>query len=89
MPTPQRSAAMIASIADPGVRTTRAPFGHALCELADHDPRIVGLSADLAKYTDLDVFAKAYPDYRADAQVLAQDLFHLGPNLYTQFLYFV
>jgi hypothetical protein len=34
-------------------------------------------------------FAAAYGDYRADAQVLAQDLFHLGPNLYTQFLYFV
>ena len=30
----------------------------------------------------------ASPGYRADAQVLAQDLFPLGPNLYTQFLYF-
>jgi hypothetical protein len=34
-------------------------------------------------------FAKAYPGYRAEAQVLGQNLFHLGPNLYTQFLYFV
>jgi hypothetical protein len=34
-------------------------------------------------------FEKAFPQYRADAQVLAQDLFHMGPNLYTQFLYFV
>jgi hypothetical protein len=33
-------------------------------------------------------FAKAYPDHRADAQLLAQDLFRLGPNVYTQFLYF-
>lgn len=34
-------------------------------------------------------FEQAYPAYRADAQVLAQDLFHLGPNVFTQFLYFV
>jgi hypothetical protein len=34
-------------------------------------------------------YEKAYPGYRADAQVLAQDLFHLGPNLFTQFLYFL
>jgi hypothetical protein len=34
-------------------------------------------------------FEAAYPNYRAEAQVLGQDLFHLGPNLYTQFLYFV
>ncbi len=34
-------------------------------------------------------FEAAYPGYRADAQVLAQDLFHLGPNLFTQFIYFV
>lgn len=34
-------------------------------------------------------FAAAYPDARAEAQVLAQDLFLLGPNVYAQFLYFV
>lgn len=59
---PQRSAAMIASIADPGVPTTAAPFGSALVALADTDPRIVGLTADLGKYTDLHVFAQAHPD---------------------------
>jgi hypothetical protein len=36
-----------------------------------------------------ETFAEKYPSYRADAQVLGQNLFHLGPNLYTQFLYFV
>src|SRR5262249_18470404 len=34
-------------------------------------------------------FGEAYPNFRAEAQVLGQNLFHLGPNLYTQFLYFV
>lgn len=33
-------------------------------------------------------YEAAYPGFRADAQLLAQDLFHLGPNLFTQFLFF-
>jgi hypothetical protein len=37
----------------------------------------------------LAAFTAAYPDHRAEAQVLGQNLFQLGPNLYTQFLYFV
>jgi hypothetical protein len=32
-------------------------------------------------------FQGAFPSYRAEAIVLAQDLFTLGPNIYTQFLY--
>jgi transketolase len=53
---------MIASIAAEGQRTRPAPFGHALVELADVRSDIVGMSDDLAKYTDLHIFAKAYPD---------------------------
>lgn len=56
------TSAMIASIAGPDQRTRPAPFGNALVELAKTRTDIVGLSADLAKYTDLHVFAKAYPD---------------------------
>ncbi len=56
------TSAMIASFADEGQRTTSAPFGHALAELAEQRPEIVGLSADLAKYTDMHVFRAAYPD---------------------------
>ncbi len=56
------TSAMIASIAAPGQRTAPAPFGNALVELAKARPEIVGLTADLAKYTDLHIFAKAYPE---------------------------
>ncbi|MGC8468410.1 MAG: transketolase family protein [Acetobacteraceae bacterium] len=56
------TSAMIASIAAPGQRTTPAPFGNALVALAASNPDIVGLTADLARYTDLHVFAKAFPD---------------------------
>ena len=56
------TSAMIASIAGSDQPTRAAPFGHALVELAKTRPDIVGLTADLAKYTDLHVFAKAFPD---------------------------
>jgi transketolase len=59
---PLRTSAMIASFADPGQRTTSAPFGHALVAAAQADDRIVGLTADLGKYTDMHVFAQAYPE---------------------------
>jgi transketolase len=55
------TSAMIASIAGEGQRTRSAPFGHALAQLADERPDIVGMSADLAKYTDLHIFAQAFP----------------------------
>src|SRR5215212_7318351 len=58
---PLRTSAMIASFADPGQRTTPAPFGHALVAAAQADDRIVGLTADLGKYTDMHIFAKEFP----------------------------
>ena len=57
-----KTSAMIASLAAPGQRTKAAPFGHALVELAKTREDIVGLTADLGKYTDLHIFAQAYPD---------------------------
>ena len=56
------TSAMIASIAAEGQRVKAAPFGKALVELAANRPEIVGVTADLAKYTDLHLFAQAYPD---------------------------
>ena len=57
-----KTSAMIASFADPGQKSTSAPFGHALVKAAQTDDRIVGLTADLAKYTDMHIFAQAYPE---------------------------
>ncbi len=62
--TPRRrltTSAMIASIAAEGQPTRAAPFGHALSRLAEQRPEIVGLTGDLAKYTDLHIFAAAHP----------------------------
>jgi transketolase len=57
-----KTSAMIASIAGDDQPTRMAPFGHALVELAAKRPDIVGMTADLAKYTDLHIFAQAFPD---------------------------
>lgn len=56
------TSAMIASLSAEGYDTVAAPFGHALVELAKKDERIVGLTADLGKYTDLHIFGNAMPD---------------------------
>ena len=59
---PLKTSAMIASFADPGQKTAPAPFGHALVKAARADERIVGLTADLGKYTDMHIFARELPD---------------------------
>jgi len=56
------TSAMIASIASEGQRTEAAPFGQALVAAAAQDQRIVGMTADLSKYTDLHVFAREFPE---------------------------
>jgi transketolase len=56
------TSAMIASIAAEGQRVQAAPFGKALVQYAASHPEVVGMTADLAKYTDLHLFAQAYPD---------------------------
>ncbi|MET3434131.1 transketolase [Herbaspirillum seropedicae] len=56
------TSAMIASIAAEGQRVQAAPFGKALVDYAADRPEIVGLTADLAKYTDLHLFQKTYPE---------------------------
>ena len=56
------TSAMIASIAEDGQETRSAPFGHALVKLAEQRPEVVGMTADLSKYTDLHIFAQAYPE---------------------------
>jgi len=59
---PKTSTALIASFVDEGHRTKPTPFGNALVALAEKNPNIVGMSADLAKYTDMHIFAAAFPD---------------------------
>src|SRR5260370_22050705 len=54
------TSAMIASIAAEGQKTKPAPFGHALVELAPTRSDVIGMTADLGKYTDLHIFGKEF-----------------------------
>ncbi|MFM0140093.1 transketolase family protein [Caballeronia grimmiae] len=57
-----KTSAMIASIAGEGQVTRSAPFGHALVDLARTKTNVIGMTADLGKYTDLHIFAKEFPE---------------------------
>ncbi|BDB26740.1 transketolase family protein [Cupriavidus sp. P-10] len=57
-----KTSAMIASIAGEGQATRSAPFGHALVELGRQKQNVIGMTADLGKYTDLHIFAQAFPE---------------------------
>ncbi|HVX83172.1 MAG TPA: transketolase C-terminal domain-containing protein [Devosiaceae bacterium] len=79
--SPLRTSAMIASIAPEGARTVAAPFGHALVALAAGRPEIVGMTADLARYTDLHIFAEAHPDRFYQMGMAEQLLFGAAAGL--------
>ncbi|WP_460450787.1 transketolase family protein [Alsobacter sp. SYSU BS001988] len=75
------TSAMIASIAAEGQKTRPAPFGHALVALAKERPDIVGMTADLGKYTDLHIFQAAFPDRSYQMGMAEQLLFGAAAGL--------
>ena len=75
------TSAMIASIAGEGQRTRAAPFGHALAKLAEEHPEIVGMTADLSKYTDLHIFAQQFPERFLQMGMAEQLLFAAAGGL--------
>ena len=72
---------MIASIAAEGQKTKPAPFGHALVELARTRPEVIGMTADLGKYTDLHIFGKEFPDRYYQMGMAEQLLFGAASGL--------
>jgi transketolase len=76
-----KTSAMIASIAAEGQATKPAPFGHALVELAHSRPEIVGMTADLGKYTDLHIFKEAFPERYYQMGMAEQLLFGAAAGL--------
>jgi transketolase len=75
------TSAMIASIAAEGQPTKPAPFGHALVAAAKANPKIVGMTADLGKYTDLHIFKEAFPDRHIQMGMAEQLLFGAAAGL--------
>lgn len=75
------TSAMIASIAGDGQKTKPAPFGHALVEVAKSRPDVLGMTADLGKYTDLHIFGQAFPDRYYQMGMAEQLLFGAASGL--------
>ncbi|MBA2481121.1 MAG: transketolase family protein [Planctomycetes bacterium] len=58
-----------------------APFGHALVAAGERDARIVGLTADLGKYTDMHVFAQRFPERFVQVGMAEQNLIGIAAGL--------
>jgi transketolase len=63
------------------VATAEKPFGNTLIELAETRRDIVGLSADVAKYTDIDNFRDSFPDRFFQVGMAEQNLFGITAGL--------
>lgn len=61
--------------------TIEAPFGRALVELGRSHSEIVGLTADLGKYTDILPFRDAYPDRFFNVGMAEQNLVAVAVGL--------
>lgn len=79
---PLRTLAMGQDAIGPNGRETRdAPFGSALAALAAGRPEVVGLTADLGKYTDIHPFRDAFPDRFFNVGMAEQNLIAVAAGL--------
>jgi len=62
-------------------KTIQAPFGMALNELAKKHENVVGLTADLGKYTDIMPFAAAFPGRYFNVGMAEQNLVAIAAGL--------
>jgi transketolase len=82
MSAPARTLAMGQDEATSGGRPTiEAPFGRALVKLAQKRPEIVGLTADLGKYTDILPFRDAFPERFFNVGMAEQNLVAVAAGL--------
>ncbi|MHB1535724.1 MAG: transketolase family protein [Acidimicrobiales bacterium] len=69
------------SVVEEGSVTRSAPFGHALVDAAEHDSAIIGLSADLSKYTDMAPFVERFPERFFNVGMAEQNLVCVAAGL--------
>jgi len=61
--------------------SVEAPFGRALAKLGEIRPEIIGLTADLGKYTDIHLFRDAFPDRFFNVGMAEQNLVAVAAGL--------
>lgn len=64
-----------------GSNVVEAPFGKAMVQLGAVRPDVVGLTADLGKYTDITPFREAYPDRFFNVGMAEQNLVAVAAGL--------
>jgi len=64
-----------------GRASVDAPFGKALAKLGQSRPEIVGMTADLGKYTDIHPFRDAFPDRFFNVGMAEQNLVAVAAGL--------
>ena len=64
-----------------GRKTVDAPFGRAMVQLGYSRPEVVGLTADLGKYTDILPFRDAFPDRFFNVGMAEQNLVAVAAGL--------
>jgi transketolase len=77
---PGQTVAMNANEADNGPSVDK-PFGHALIDVARERNDIVGLTADLGKYTDIDVFGEEFPSRYFQIGMAEQNLIGVAAGM--------
>lgn len=63
------------------VQSVDQPFGNALIEVARKRPEVVGLTADLGKYTDLDIFGQQFPERYFQVGMAEQNMIGISAGL--------
>ena len=61
--------------------STAEVYAHTLCEIAQTDPRIVTLTADLAKSTKIGVFQEHFPDRFVNLGIAEQNMFGIAAGM--------
>jgi transketolase len=69
------------TVYDANVMTQAEIYGHVLCELGEKDPRIIGLTADLARSTKIGVFGDRFPERFINVGIAEQNMFGIAAGL--------
>ncbi len=81
MPESTRRAGTMGEVLETEGPWVVAPFGHTLAELARERQEVVGLTADMGRYSDILPFAQAHPDRFFNVGMAEQNLLAISAGL--------
>ena len=75
------AAVSVSGAHDEAAQVVEKPLGRALVEVGRKNSRVVGLTADLGKYTDIDLFGQEFPDRYFQIGMAEQNLIGIAAGL--------